>query len=92
MVNFTKEELLNIAKLSALELDNKEIELFEKQIKAILDYADQLQQVPKSEEVETFHNVNILRDDVVKKCDSTDILAQAPQNEDGYFVVPKILD
>ncbi|MFH0897991.1 MAG: Asp-tRNA(Asn)/Glu-tRNA(Gln) amidotransferase subunit GatC [bacterium] len=92
MVKFDKEELLNIAKLSALELDAQEIELFEDQIAKILNFAEQLQQVDATAEANPIQNTNILREDKVQQSDAGTILAQAPQQEIGYFVVPKILD
>jgi len=52
MINFDKEELLNIAKLSGLKLDNNEITLFAQHIPKILDYVEQLQKVNMTDEVE----------------------------------------
>jgi aspartyl-tRNA(Asn)/glutamyl-tRNA(Gln) amidotransferase subunit C len=92
MTAFNKQELLSIAKLSALKLEDKEIDLFEQQIKSILAYVDQLQQVPISSAVSHIGNSNIFREDVAVKKDSTDILAQAPETDENYFTVPKILD
>ena len=41
---------------------------------------------------EQIGNKNILRDDIVVPNDSTDILNLAPEKQESYFVVPKILD
>ena len=92
MIKLTREELLKVAHLSALKLNEDEIELFEDQIGKILNFADQLQQVAMTTEVEPIRNKNIFREDVIKKCDTNDVLDQAPQREGRYFVVPKILD
>ena len=92
MVDFNKEELLKVAKLSSLELDEHEVQLFEKQIHKILNFAEELQRVAMTAEVEPMHNKNVFREDVVKPCNADDVLAQAPQREDRYFVVPRILD
>ncbi len=92
MVDFNKKELLKVAKLSALELDEHEVELFEKQIHKILNFAEQLQQVAMTVEVEPRCNTNVFREDVVKQCNADDVLDQAPQRQGRYIVVPKILD
>lgn len=92
MVDFNKEELLKVAQLSSLELSEREVELFEKQIHKILNVAKQLQEVPMAAEEEPMQNVNIFRDDVAQQSNADDILSQAPQREGRYFVVPKILD
>jgi aspartyl-tRNA(Asn)/glutamyl-tRNA(Gln) amidotransferase subunit C len=92
-MNITKQELLKVAELSLLKLDHSEATLFADQIKTILDYADQLQQVPLTMEVETVGNVNVFREDISIPCETTDeILKQAPQTCERYFVVPKILE
>ncbi len=92
MSQFTKDELLKIAHLSALKLEDNELELFTEQIKAILAYVDQLQQVQLTPQAAHVRNINIFRDDVVQKSDAEVMLAQAPELDEHYFAVPKILD
>lgn len=92
MADFNKEELLKIAHLSALKIDDKEIDIFVEQIKTILSYVDQLQQVPQSAETLPVRNINFFREDIAIQCDSSEILAQAPERNETYFVVPTILE
>lgn len=92
MAHFNKQELLDIAHLSALKLEEHEIKVFTEQISAILSYVDQLAQVNIVAQTNQAGNVNIFRQDVAIKTDSTPILAQAPETDENYFVVPKILD
>ena len=92
MATFNQDELLRIAHLSGLTLDNKEIALFTDQINAILTYVDQLQAVPAAENAFGTRTVNVFREDKALQKDSAAILAQAPEADEGYFVVPKILD
>ncbi len=92
MTHFSKEDLLGIAKLSALELNDHEIELFTDQIRTIIAYVDQLQEVGVLVEADAVRNQNIFREDVVQLGNADAILAQAPQREDRFIVVPKILD
>jgi aspartyl-tRNA(Asn)/glutamyl-tRNA(Gln) amidotransferase subunit C len=93
MIHFDKNDLLKVAKLSALRLDETEISLFEKQIKSILEFVEQLQQVEMTAETEHARNVNIMREDVAHTCTlAQTIRNQSPEKEGPYFVVPKILD
>ena len=92
MNTFTKEELLKIAHLSSLKLDEQEIPVFVNQINEILRYVDQLQNTTISTQAEPIKNVNVLRDDIARPTNPASLLAQAPQEQDNYFVVPKILD
>lgn len=92
MTQFTKQDLLGIAKLSALELNDQEIVLLTNQVGNIIAYVDQLQQVHTTLVADPIRNQNILREDIARPSDADRILAQAPQREDRYFVVPKILD
>ncbi len=92
MTTFNKEELLNIAKLSALHLNDQELSLYAEQIKAILAYVDQLKTVQITAEATSIRNVNIFRDDTAVPKDGSLMLARAPEVDEGYFTVPKILD
>jgi len=92
MADFNKEELLKIAQLAALNLNEQEVNLFGKQIATIIDYVDQIQEVKITTKAETVRNSNIFRDDEIKACNTEEILAQAPKRANRFFVVPKILD
>ena len=92
MAEFNKEELLKIAQLSSLKINDAELNLFVGQIKNILDYVNQLQQVPSSIEAQPTKNINVVREDVAQSFNSATILAQAPEHEGHYFVVPAILE
>lgn len=92
MSTFTKEELLRVAELSALKLEDSEIEAFVVQLKTVLDYAEELSGCAITHEQECVRNINVFRDDKVVAKDSAVILAIAPQTEDSYFVVPAILE
>ncbi len=92
MTTFNKDELLHLADLAGLPLEEHEIALFSEQIKAILAYVDQLQSATLSAEIAPLRTDNVLREDVAVRKPNTAMLAQAPETDDGYFVVPKILD
>ena len=93
MVTFNREELLKLAQLSSLHLEESEIDTYVERLSAILGYVRQLQEVSTTHEAEQVRNINVFREDNAVACDRTEeMLAQAPEREDHYFSVPKILD
>ena len=85
--------MTRLATLSALKLDEQEIELLSSQIGAILNYATQIGQVDTTGfSPVRLTNQNIFRDDVAVQQPSEVLLAQAPKRKDQYFVVPQILE
>jgi aspartyl-tRNA(Asn)/glutamyl-tRNA(Gln) amidotransferase subunit C len=91
MADFSKEELLKVAKLSALNLSDEEITTFQGQLNKVLNFIDQIKEVKITETAEQIRNKNILREDEIIPTDSADILNLAPDKQESYFVVPKIL-
>ena len=90
----TKEQVEHVAKLARVELTEEEKTLYTKQLPQILDYIDQLNKV-ESKGVEPMTQptptVNVMREDIVKKqYQREDLLKNAPQEEYGFFRVPKI--
>lgn len=92
MVNITKEEVLKIAQLSKIAINEQEIEEIVRRFQDILNYAERVQDIAKEVDIPSSKNINVDREDVIVFSDPARILAQAPQAEDNYFVVPKILD
>lgn len=92
MTKITKQELLKIAQSSALKLYDNEVEQLVKQLDAVLTYAARVKDIAQDIETITEKNVNVLREDVVVHTSNESILAQAPEREENYFVVPMILE
>lgn len=92
MIKFEKEELLKIASLSSLKLDNDEVEIFTKQLQQVLEYTSQLDEI-KHQKIPTTipEHTNVFREDKATLKNSEAILAQAPTKKGSYFSVPKIL-
>ena len=94
-MKITKEEVLHVAQLARLEIDEASVEKFAVQIGSILDYVDQLRQVDTSGINPTSHALaltNAFRDDAeTKHLERESSLANAPEQEDGSFVVPKVI-
>lgn len=92
MVTFSPEDIATIARLSGLEVSKDEQEAFAQQLAEILAYTSQLSEVSAQATPElSTPNVNEFRDDKAVSTDNEAILANAPQIEDTYFVVPRIL-
>lgn len=86
------EEAKKLAKLSRLEFSDNELKMFVKEFGNILEQVDLINSV-NTEGVQLFEKtVNAkseLRSDEIKKSYSQDeILKNAPQSEDGTFIVP----
>ena len=94
-MTITKEEVLYVAHLARLDLDEESIEKFAGQIDEILGYIEKLNQVETKGIKATSHAIsltNAFRDDEEKEhIDRELALANAPEKEDGSFVVPKVV-
>ncbi len=91
MDKITKDEALKIASFTKLTIQDDEIEAIVKQLQDVLAYAERVQDIAKDIDIPTHKNVNRQREDAVQSFDSEKILQQAPEEQDNYFVVPKIL-
>jgi len=94
-MKITKEEIVHIANLARLDLDEESISMFAMQIDNILQYVDMLNRVDTEGVAPTSHAIfltNAFREDKVKEhLDRSKALANAPEKEDGNFVVPKVI-
>jgi aspartyl-tRNA(Asn)/glutamyl-tRNA(Gln) amidotransferase subunit C len=88
----TREEVEKIARLSNIELSESEIINAQKHLAAVLGYAARVQDIAKDINVALTKNSNIERADIVIKTDPQSILAQAPEREGDFFVVPAIIE
>ncbi len=81
--------------LARLELTALETEEYTRQLNSILDYATMLEKLDTANVMPTAHAVplyNVMRQDVVKPSMKVEkVLANAPDAENGFFRVPKIV-
>lgn len=92
MTKISKEEVLKIAQISHIELTEEEIPHLIEQLNEVLTYAERVTEVAAKIAEPSIKNVNVFREDVVVPADVEPVLAQAPEREGDYFVVPAILD
>jgi len=94
-MKITKDEVLYVAHLARLDLDAESIEKFAGQIDPVLGYIEKLNQVDTKGIKPTSHAIsltNVFRDDEEREHIERDLaLANAPEKEDGSFVVPKVV-
>ena len=95
-MKITRKDVEHVALLSRLELTEEDIGKFTGQFNAILDYIDVLSKVDTAGVEPTAHVLpvkNVMRSDEVRPSLPRDeALANAPEREEGYFKVPKILE
>lgn len=94
-MKISAEEIKKIALLSRLEVRDDQMEMVGKQLNDILSYMDLLNQVDVTGVKPTAHAVsmsNVMRDDVPQPSIANEkALQNAPEQEEGYFVVPKVI-
>lgn len=86
----------HVAKLARLNLSMEEKSMFTEQLNAILQYAEKLNELDTDNVAPTTHVLhlsNVLRDDVVKESlPAEKVFRNAPEEEDGQFKVPAVLE
>ena len=94
-MKISKEEVLHVANLARLEMEEKAIGKFADQISNVLTYVDTLKQIDTRGVVPTTHAIslsNVFREDEEKTPIGKDAArANAPAEEDGFFIVPKVV-
>lgn len=97
MTNTISDETMEyVSILAKLELSDEEKQQAKKDMEKMLDYIDKLNELDTSG-VEPMSHVfpvqNVFREDVVTNGDERGLLlANAPEEKDGTFVVPKTVD
>jgi aspartyl-tRNA(Asn)/glutamyl-tRNA(Gln) amidotransferase subunit C len=91
----TREEVLHVADLARLSLDPETVDRVTRQLNNILAYVEKLQEVDTSGVPPMAHATpvyNVFREDEATPCLSREEgLANAPAQEEGTFVVPRVI-
>ncbi len=96
MAKLSKQEIEHVARLARIGLSEKEVASLATQTSSILDFVETIQ-ASDTETVEPTNQVtglsDVWREDRVVKCKLTreQLLANAPEQENGYIKVPKVL-
>ena len=90
----TIKDVEHVAKLARLNLTEEEKEKFTRQLGDVLKYVEQMNEVDTTNVEPMAHSidfVNVMRDDkVVYEQNKETLMQNAPQEENGFFKVPKI--
>ena len=95
-MKITGKEVEYVAKLARLKLTEQEKELFTEQLDSILDYMGKLNELDTENVPSTSHVLplkNVMREDKVKDSHlQEEMLSNAPERDNNFFSVPKIID
>lgn len=95
-MKLTSEEVKHIALLARLGLREEEVAMAQEQLSNILENFQVLQEVDTSNIQTTANPIalsNIIRkDEVQPSFSSSEILANAPEKEEGYFKIKAVLE
>ena len=91
----SKEEILHIANLAQLTLEENEIEEYMLHLQDILNFANIVNNAPVEGLSESFgvnENYNVFRKDEIEVFeDNESLLANAPEKERNMFKIPKVI-
>jgi aspartyl-tRNA(Asn)/glutamyl-tRNA(Gln) amidotransferase subunit C len=94
-MKISKEEVIYVANLARLDVDAELIDKFAEQLGTILEYMETLKSVDTKGVRPTSHAIamtNAFREDDQEQHFSRDLsLANAPDKEEGNFIVPKVV-
>ena len=94
-MKISKEQILHLTKLSALEFTEKEIQEFYGEFNNILGFVDKIASVKVDSDYLSSRKISVkdLRDDLEEESQERDVvLMNAPKQRKGYFNVPKVVE
>ena len=95
-MSISKEELLHIAKLSKLRIEDSEIEAYLKNLEDILDFANKLNKANTdglNETIGSNENYNVFRkDDVNVFTENQLLLETSVETEKNMYKIPKVVN
>jgi len=95
-MKLTNEEVLHVATLARLNIDESLIDTFADQLGNILEYVETLDRIDTRDVAPTFHAVDksnaFRKDSPAGHLERKSAVANAPEEEDGYFIVPKVIE
>ena len=95
-MSVSKEDVKHIAKLSKLNLTEKELEKYTNELSSIVDFANELSNISVEGIKPTAHILDIKnvfrKDEVQPSYDREEILKNAPSKDAGCVSVPKVVE
>ncbi|KLU56572.1 glutamyl-tRNA amidotransferase [Paenibacillus sp. VT-400] len=95
-MSISNNDVQHVAKLARLNLTAEEEQTLTGQLNAILKYAEKLNELD-TEDIEptthVLHVSNVMREDETKESLSIEqVMSNAPEEEDGQFKVPAVME
>ena len=89
----SREEILHIAKLAHLKLEENEVDTYLLHLQDILNFANVVNNAPVDGLNQSIGaNYNVFRKDEIKNFENRELLLQnAPEQERGMFKIPKVI-
>lgn len=96
MTTLTREDVLKLARLSRLDLSEAEVDEYLKELTAVLQYVEQLQDVDVDglqPTTQVTGLTNVMREDTVRDygVSRDDLLRLAPKTDDGQLKVKRMI-
>jgi len=95
-VSLDKDQVQHIAMLARLRLDDDEFAESVDKLSKIVDFVDQLSQVPTDDVVPMAHPLNesqrLRPDEVTEQTDRDLVQQNAPSVDGGLYLVPKVIE
>ena len=95
-MEFDKKNLLKLGKLARISIKDDKLGSLGEDLNSILNCVDQLQEIKTDQVDPTSNSLEqklLSRDDIVEKInEAEDILANAPEQEMNFYVVPKVIE
>ena len=95
-MSISKETLDYVAYLARINLEPNELEKLSHQLQGILDFIDQLKELEIKDIAPTSHILpinSVLRPDKTKaSLELSQVLLNAPEKQDNFFVVPQVIE
>ena len=95
-MKITKADVEHVARLARLSLTEEEINLFARQMDAIIGYVEKIKDLDTDGVIPTSHAVpmeNAFREDEVQKSIGVEAaLGNAPRRAGSFFIVPKVIE
>jgi aspartyl-tRNA(Asn)/glutamyl-tRNA(Gln) amidotransferase subunit C len=95
-MSLDKNTVRNVASLARIKMTDEELDKYEPQLNNILSWIEQLSEVD-TDNVEPLANVvdielSLRKDEITDGGYQDDVLANAPESLEGFFVVPKVVE
>jgi aspartyl-tRNA(Asn)/glutamyl-tRNA(Gln) amidotransferase subunit C len=90
----TDADIKNLAHLARIEISDDEVQKFKSDIEPILAYVAQINDVQIDDVHPEHMTKNLMRSDIADSADNAEhdlVLENAPDAQDGFYKVPKIL-